>query len=230
MSTQVDFVKELQTHLKDLGFYTDEIDGIAGSKTKSAYKDMIAAFASCAINCKTAEKPETGSEKLRWGSKVSKTFRERVLWMRDALGMPSEGGDWLMTGMAFETGRSFRADIRNMAGSSGTGLIQFMSFTAKSLGTTTDALAKMTPEDQLNFVYKYFLPYKGKLNSLGDVYLAILYPKAIGKAEDWVLWEKGSLAYKQNAGLDKDKDGAVTREEVLVTITKMYEEGKSHEL
>lgn len=85
MSTQLYFVKELQTHLKELGFYTDEIDGIAGSKTKSAYKDMIAAFASCAINCKTAEKPETGSEKLRWGSKVSKTFRERVLWMRDAL-------------------------------------------------------------------------------------------------------------------------------------------------
>lgn len=228
MSVQIDFVKDLQQHLKDLGLYEGLVDGVVGSKTKAAYKAMVEAYATCAINCKTDQNP-TGVEKVRWGAKVSPVFKERVLWMRDALLMPPEGADWLMTGMAFETGRTFRADIKNAAGSSGTGLIQFMAFTAKSLGTTVEALAKMTPEDQLNYVYRYFLPYKGKLKSLGDVYLAILYPKAMGKADSWTLWEKGTLAYKQNAGLDKNKDGKVTREEVLVTITKMYEEGKNHE-
>lgn len=226
MSAQIDFIKQLQEHLKELGLYTDKVDGVAGKNTKAAFASMVELYATCAINCKTDEKSDT--EKLLWGAKVSKTFRERILWMRDALLMPKEGGDWFMAAIALETGRTFRADIRNAAGSSGTGLIQFMAYTAKALGTTTDALAKMTPEDQLNYVYKYFLPYKGKLNSLGDVYFAILYPKALGKPDSWTMWEKGTLAYTQNSGLDKNKDGKITRQEVLTTITKFYEEGKSH--
>lgn len=223
------FIVQLQTELKARGLYTQEIDGIAGEGTKKAFQALLTQNANCAIDC--APKPETPSsgEKLRWGAKVSKTFRDRVLWMRDALQMPKEGGNWLMTGMAFETGRTFRADVKNAAGSSGTGLIQFMSFTAKALGTTVEELAKMTPEDQLNYVYKYFLPYKGKLNTLGDVYLAILYPKAIGKSDDWTMWEKGTLAYTQNKGLDKNSDGKITRKEVLTTITKVYDEGKQYE-
>ncbi|MEG1728748.1 MAG: peptidoglycan-binding domain-containing protein [Bacteroidaceae bacterium] len=224
---QQKFVEQLQEHLKALGLYTGNIDGIAGNGTKTALEAMITAHKTCAINCKPDELDAV--ERVYWGSKVSKTFRDRVLWMRDALGMPKEGANWLMSVMAFETGRSFRADVKNAAGSSGTGLIQFMSFTAKAMGTTVEALAKMTPEDQLNWVYKYFSPYKGKLNSLGDVYFVVLYPKAVGHSDDWVLWEKGTLSYTQNKGLDKDVDGKVTRKEVLTTITKMYTEGKQHE-
>lgn len=223
---QREIVIELQTRLKCEGFYKGEIDGIAGSGTQKALKEMLEATKSSAIDCKNNTDPV---EKVYWGSKVSPTFRSRVLWMRDALLMPKEGANWLMSAMAFETGKTFRADQKNMAGSSGTGLIQFMSYTAIAMGTTVAELAKMTAEDQLNWVYKYFLPYKGKLNTLGDVYLAILYPKALGKSDEWVLWEKGTKAYAQNAGLDRNKDGRITRKEVLVTITAVYQEGKKHE-
>lgn len=224
---QREYIIELQTKLKDIGYYLGEVDGIAGDKTKAALNAMLEATKSCAIDCKTATKPL--SEKIYYGSKVSPTFKDRVLWMRDALEMPKDGANWIMTCMGFETMFTFRPDIKNAAGSSGTGLIQFMRATAISMGTTVEKLAAMTAEDQLNWVYKYFLPYKGKLKTLGDVYFAILYPKAIGKADAWVLWEKGTLSYTQNSGLDRNKDGKISRSEVLTAINHAYSEGKKYE-
>ncbi|MEG1728179.1 MAG: peptidoglycan-binding domain-containing protein [Bacteroidaceae bacterium] len=224
---QREFVIELQTQLKCSGFYKGEIDGIAGSETQKALEAMLASSKNCAIDCKNETSP--ASEKVYWGSKVSDTFKNRVLWIRDDLLMPKEGANWLMSCMAFETGRTFRADKKNAAGSSGTGLIQFMRATALSMGTTVEKLAAMTAEDQLNWVYRYFKPYKGKLNTLGDVYFAILYPKALGKPDNWVMWEQGTLSYTQNKGLDRNKDGKITRSEVLVTINSVYQEGKPYE-
>lgn len=154
---------------------------------------------------------------IAWGAKVSPLFKERVLWIADTLGCdPSD----LMACMAWESGESFRADIKNAAGSGATGLIQFMPATARQLGTTTAALAKMTPEDQLNFVYKYFRDYAGRLNNLGDLYMAILWPKGVGQPDSYVLWDKGKMptTFRQNAGLDVNKDGRVTRAECLTKI------------
>ncbi|MFA6090403.1 MAG: transglycosylase SLT domain-containing protein [Candidatus Gracilibacteria bacterium] len=71
--------------------------------------------------------------------------------------------------------------------SGATGLIQFMPKTALGLHTTVGALRKMTSIEQLDYVEKYFLPYKGKLNSPKDLYLATFYPAAIGKPEDFVM-------------------------------------------
>ena len=88
---------------------------------------------------------------IAWGQKVSEVFRERVWWICDTLGFDP---DDLMACMAWETGRTFRADIKNAAGSGATGLIQFMPATAKALGTSTAELAKMSAEDQLNYDYK----------------------------------------------------------------------------
>lgn len=152
------------------------------------------------------------AKSLAWGAKVSKTFRDRVFWIETQLGMPA---DYLMAAMAFESGESFRPDVRNAAGSGATGLIQFMPATARSLGTTVERLAAMTAEDQLNYVYKYFKPYNGRLKTLADVYMAILWPRAVGKPESYVLWtrDKEPTTYRQNAGLDADKNGAITKAE-----------------
>ena len=49
----------------------------------------------------------------------------------------------LLAVMNFETGGTFDPAVKNRAGSGATGLIQFMPSTAKGLGTSTDALAKM---------------------------------------------------------------------------------------
>jgi hypothetical protein len=159
---------------------------------------------------------------IAWGAKVSETFRDRVWWICDTLQFDP---DDLMACMAWETGRSFRADITNAAGSGATGLIQFMRPTAIALGTTTAALAKMTAEDQLNYVYKYMRPYAGKVRNLSDLYMGILWPAAVGKPEEYVLFEKGTVAYKQNAGLDTNKNGFITKAETAARLYAMKAEG-----
>lgn len=161
---------------------------------------------------------------MAWGARVSPIFRARVQWICDQL---SISPDDLMACMAWESGRTFRADIRNMAGSGATGLIQFMPSTARRLGTTTDAMAQMTAEDQLNYVYRYFGPYKGRLHNLSDIYMAILWPKAVGKPENYVLWDRAAMptTFRQNSGLDLNRDGQVTKAECSTKLYAMREEG-----
>lgn len=167
--------------------------------------------------------PKLGAREIAWGAKVSSTFKDRVLWIEEDLGI---NADYLMACMAWESGESFSPAKKNMAGSGATGLIQFMPSTARMLETTTAELAKMSAEDQLNYVWKYFEPFGGKLNNLGDVYMAILWPKGVGKSDDFVLFDRG-VAYRQNAGLDKNKDGKVTRGECLVKIHEKLAKGKT---
>lgn len=161
---------------------------------------------------------------IAWGAKVSPLFKERVLWIAETLGCnPSD----LMACMHWESGGTFRPDIKNAAGSGATGLIQFMPKTAVGLGTTTAALAKMTAEDQLNYVYKYFRPFDGRLRNLGDLYMAILWPKGVGQHDSYVLFDrtKTPTTFRQNAGLDVNKNGQVTRAECLVKVNERLARG-----
>lgn len=137
----------------------------------------------------------------------SARFQEKARAISDRLGMRY---DDFMAVMQFETGGTLDPAVRNQAGSSGTGLIQFMDKTARGLGTSTDALAKMSPEDQLDYVEKYLTPYKGKLSTLRDAYMAVLSPAHIGKDDSTPLFKVGTKAYAQNAGLDADRKGVVT--------------------
>ena len=163
---------------------------------------------------------------LAWGARVSPTFRVRTAENCRALGVDPS---WLMACMAFESGCSFRADARNAAGSGAVGLIQFMPQTAAALGTTSEALAAMTAEEQLDYVRRYFQPNAGKLRSLGDLYMAILWPAAIGLPDDWVLFDSADPAhparYVQNAGLDLDRNGRITRGEACARVKARLSEG-----
>ena len=163
---------------------------------------------------------------MAWGKKVSPEFRDRVAWIANDLGVDS---NHLMAVMAFESAETFRADIRNAAGSGATGLIQFMPSTARGLGTTTQSLAAMRPEDQLNWVHKYFKPYKGRLKSISDVYMAVLWPKGIGQPEDYPLWDKSNrpTTYRQNAGLDINRDGTITKREAASKVQDKLSRGMS---
>lgn len=166
----------------------------------------------------------TSRRKIAWGSYVSPVFRERVWWIADTLGL---NPDHLMACMAWESGETFSPSKKNMAGSGATGLIQFMPSTAIGLGTTTTKLAAMSAEDQLNYVYKYFKPFNGRLKNLGDVYMAILWPRGVGQADTYVLWEKSKspTTFRQNAGLDINRDGRVTRAECLHKIEEKLTKG-----
>jgi hypothetical protein len=161
---------------------------------------------------------------IAWGAKVSSVFRDRVWWICDTLQF---NPDDLMTCMAWESGRTFSPSKRNLAGSGATGLIQFMPATARSLGTTTDKLAAMTAEDQLNWVYKYLRPWGGKVKNLSDLYMTILWPKAVGQPDDYALFT-GGVAYRQNAGLDTNKDGKVTKAECAAKLYALKAEGLRH--
>ena len=136
-----------------------------------------------------------------------------------------------MACMAFESGETFSPSIKSAAGSGATGLIQFMPSTAEDLGTKE--LASMTAEEQLDYVEEYFKPYKGRLNSLEDLYMAILWPKAVGKPSDYVLFRKDDpkhpRIYLQNKGLDFNKDGVITKAEAAKMVRKKLVEGSSPE-
>jgi hypothetical protein len=125
---------------------------------------------------------------------------------------------FLLAVMSFETGGTFSPSIRSAAGSGATGLIQFMPVTARGLGTTTTALAGMTAIAQLAFVEKYFKQFKKPLKTLEDTYMAVLFPEAIGKGSSHVLFEKNSIAYRQNRGLDINDDGIVTAGEATAKV------------
>lgn len=163
--------------------------------------------------------------RLAWGRKVSQAFRDRLFEICQILGVEP---DYLMACMAFESAETFSPSIKNAAGSGAIGLIQFMPNTAKGLGTTTAALAMLTAEQQLEWVLAYFMPYKGRLKTLADVYMAILWPAAIGKVDGWTLWDKASrpTTYRQNAGLDLNKDGKITKAEAAAKVLAKLERGR----
>lgn len=164
---------------------------------------------------------------LAWGRKVSATFRAEVCRIAELLGVDP---DWLMACMAFETGRTFSPGVFNSAGSGAVGLIQFMPGTAAALGTTTMALARMGAQSQLQYVLQYFrqsgIP---RWKNLGDLYLTILWPPAVGKPDGYVCFDaadpKHPKRYVQNAGLDYNRDGKVTRGEACARVAAMLAEG-----
>lgn len=168
---------------------------------------------------------------IAWGRKVSPAFRQKVQLVATALGGPSALASWLMACMAQESGETFSPSIRNEAGSGATGLIQFMPQTAAVLGTTTAALAAMSDIEQLDYVRRFFWPWRGKLHTLGDVYMAILWPEAVGKPDDFVLFDKADpdhpVRYIQNHGLDFNHDGKITRAEACARVASELNRGMS---
>lgn len=124
--------------------------------------------------------------------------------------------------ISFESAGTFDPSIRNRAGSGATGLIQFTDATARGLGTTTEALARMSRTEQLQYVDKYLSDKGIEGKGFDDLYMAILFPAAVGKSNDFVLFGQGatypgfgagSRAYSQNSGLDTNRDGSITKAE-----------------
>ena len=146
---------------------------------------------------------------------TSQAFKLKVIRIAQSL---DTDPNFLMAIMSFES-NGFNPQARNPH-SGATGLIQFMPKTATNLGTTTDALARMTAEQQLDYVAKYFAPYKGRLKTLDDAYMAVLWPPAIGQGSNYVLFSSPSTAYQQNQPLDVNKDGKVTVAEATSFVRK----------
>jgi hypothetical protein len=160
-----------------------------------------------------------------WGAKVSTQFRAKVVAIGQRLQVDP---NYLMACMAFESAGTFSPSKRNAAGSGAVGLIQFMRDTAIGLRTDTHSLAAMSAEEQLDYVERYFWPYRGRLSTLEDVYMVILYPIAVGKPGSHVLFTRPSVAYDQNAGLDANEDGVVTKDEAAAHVRAMLVAGERY--
>lgn len=164
---------------------------------------------------------EALGSQITWGAKVGVAFKAKLIEIAQNIGVDP---NYLISAMALETGETFSPSVKNSNGA--TGLIQFTPDTAADLGTSTADLAAMNAVDQLDYVEKYFNPYKNMLKTIEDVYMAILWPAAIGKANSWVLFSKPSAYYDRNSGLDTNQDGAVTKEEAGAKVKAKLLKGR----
>lgn len=132
--------------------------------------------------------------------------------------------NWLMMIMYFESNKTFSPSVTNPY-TGAVGLIQFMPNTAAGLGTSVLQLSKMTAVQQLDYVYKYFAQYKGKIKSYVDLYLATFFPLAIGKDDNFIIQTSNlsaSLIASQNPVFDLNKDNKITVGEITqVMLSKV---------
>ena len=149
-----------------------------------------------------------------------KSFEDKVREIADMLGVAPE---WLMAVMYSES--KFDAQVLNHKGSGATGLIQFMPGAASDMNVSLQRLRKMSHLQQLEYVYLYLEKVReryGDYESLTDLYLGILYPKARKQDFCYALYAKPAKSYTQNSGLDENKDGIVTVSDIDRRMKRLY--------
>lgn len=138
--------------------------------------------------------------------------------------------NWLLAVIYFESAKTFSPQKTNGIGS--VGLIQF----THDFGTPNHKLISgkqyslgyiksLDFEKQMDLVYEYYKPYKGKMNNFLDVYLVTFFPVALGKSDSFVLETSKlshSLIARQNPVFDINKDGKITRGEIKAFFSKYY--------
>src|SRR5215475_1538534 len=127
---------------------------------------------------------------------------------------------WLLNVMASES--LFNPAARNrLPGQTATGLLQFIEDTAQGLGTTTEAISRMSPVEQLRLVEKYLSPFRGRLGSLADVYSAVFRGFITEGGNTSVVAplnnsNKERRIYSLNRWLDFNGDGKITKGELAL--------------
>lgn len=157
---------------------------------------------------------------------TSSAFRTKLVKIANRLGLDPSA---LAAVMMFETSTTMSPSVRNPY-SNATGLIQFMPATARNMGTTVDALARMSAIDQLDWVERYFQPHAGRLRTPQDHYLAVFMPALIGTSLSYVVARKGDIVYTQNSGFDSSGKGYFTTGDVAYPITSAYNAAASRPL
>jgi hypothetical protein len=119
---------------------------------------------------------------------------------------------WYLAVMFQESGLN-PASISPISG--GGGLIGFMPFTAREMGTSVEELRNMSRLEQLEYVRRYYDRADKKFRDFADFYFFTFYPYAIGKKASYIIGSERSMEYahlvaKQNPIFDLDKDGFIT--------------------
>ncbi|WP_134764940.1 peptidoglycan-binding domain-containing protein [Nocardioides sp. 1609] len=209
-------VKLLQDKLTAAGYDTKGADGVWGGNTQAAY-DAYRADNPLPVQHGSGYTSPSGYDYnqisgVNGNPNVTPEFLRKVEGISQRIGAQPEH---LMAAMSFETGGEFASDTRNPR-SSATGLIQFMSDTARGLGTTTADLAQMSPIDQLDYVERYFEPHRGRLGDLESVYTSILAGSP--HSGDEALFTQGDRSYGPNRELDANRNGVITAAEATAHV------------
>lgn len=149
---------------------------------------------------------------------LSPEFIKGVAAVAQRIGTSPEN---LLAVMGFETGGSYSPSKVNPS-SGATGLIQMMPQWSKQLtGHTTKQLAGMSQMEQLKYAEKYLKAnIRGRdVSSLEDLYMSVLMPSYVGKSKNAAL---PSWAYRQNRGLDIDKNGQISIAEATSKVRDYY--------
>ena len=92
-----------------------------------------------------------------------------------------------------------------------TGLIQFMPDNKNVSYKTINGqryeisdIKNMSNLEQLDLLAEYYKPYKSKINSYEDLYLATLYPAALWKPDNFILWSEKSEAKAKEVGRENN--------------------------
>lgn len=147
-------------------------------------------------------------------------FKDQIMEIALSIEVPAE---WLMAVIYQES--KFDASALNRAGSGAAGLIQFLPSTAASLNLPYEEILAMSAYEQMRFVGKYLQQVRhqrGDFQSLTDLYLAILYPKALQQDYCYALFVTPSIAYKRNKGLDENEDGVVSISDIDRRMRRMF--------
>ncbi len=171
-------------------------------------------------------------------------FRKKLLQICNNLGT---NADWIAAVMSNETKQTFSPQISGgkTPTTGAVGLIQFMPFTAAKLfgfkepieGKATQAewkawskackesrqkMSEMDAVSQLDYVEKFYSPYKGRLKSLEDVYMVAFLPDTVGKPSP-IAAEKDSKnpylasVYRSNPSFDPNKTGVILKSQVAAS-------------
>ncbi len=109
-------------------------------------------------------------------------------------------------------------DLKNET-SGATGIIQFMPTIAKGLGTSTEAIEKMSPTEQIPLAVKYLQGHGITADSPADDYaMAVAAPAFIGKPDSTVVYPKSDdpkSAWAQNAPWRPADGGDITVGDIL---------------
>ena len=161
--------------------------------------------------------------------KTSPAFRKKLLQIATDL---STNVDWLAAVISLESG--FSPSVANFGNPErgAVGLIQFMPNTAAHLLGISDSqearkrMQAMGDLEQLDYVRKFYAPFKGRLNSPEDVYMAVFWPIGVGKSSDFIIAKEGSPVYRENKVFDREKTGVITKRQVGGAIKGAIESAK----